>query len=71
MRGLIPKSGLSPIAVGAGSRCAVRDKKSTTPRPSFTRRGIIGPTNHVPPPAFRRLPTAFSRYARYSFIMLI
>jgi len=60
-------------------RSAIGDKKSTTPGPSFTRRGIIGPTNHVPPVAVGclpptadcPLPTAFSLYARYSFIMLI
>jgi hypothetical protein len=79
MRGLIPKSRLSPVTAGAGSRCAVRDKKSTTPTPSLTGRGIISPTNHatpvavgcLPPTADCPLPTAFSLYARYSFIMLI
>jgi len=49
----------------------IGDKKSTTPGPSLTRRGIIGPTNHEPSAADCPLPTAFSRYARYSFIMLI
>ncbi len=72
-----PKVGLPGTRWGE-ERFTIRDKKSTTPSPSLTRRGIVAPTNHVPPAAIGclsptadcPLPTALSLYARYSFIML-
>jgi hypothetical protein len=54
----------------------IRDKKSTTPGPLLSKEGNnqsdkARSADCLPPTAYCQLSTAFSRYARYSFIMLI